>query len=160
MQPKLLTLTRDRSTMMGTPGLLCIPEVPFQYLTLELPWRDNQPTISCIPTGRYRFVFCWSNALKRNTWRVVDVVGRAGILMHAGNAAGALDAEYQSDSIGCILIGLELTMQRGNTGRRQYWLKDSQRALHEVEQLLSGEEWEILVRDATPASHTMEVSNA
>jgi Family of unknown function (DUF5675) len=54
--------------------------------TIELPWLQNQRSISCIPEGRYELK-------KRVTQRrgqhllVVDVKGRDGILIHPANNA-------------------------------------------------------------------------
>lgn len=54
--------------------------------TIELPWKQNQPQVSCIPEGRY--------ALKKRYTRrfghhlhVIDVKGRQWILIHAANDA-------------------------------------------------------------------------
>lgn len=55
--------------------------------TVELPWKENRPRISCIPEGKYPL-------RKRCTPRfgshfeVVGVPGRKYILFHAGNDAG------------------------------------------------------------------------
>ena len=60
--------------------------VVFDYHILELPWRENQRSISCIPEGEYvvvkmqptekrPFVYFW----------IKNVPGRSGILMHRGN---------------------------------------------------------------------------
>ena len=68
----------------------------FRCLTLELPWRDNQTNISCIPEGNYK-------ASKYNSYkhgaviRLHDVPDRTYIEIHAGN--------YTRDVQGCILVG-------------------------------------------------------
>ena len=70
--------------------------------TLELPYRDNQRRISCIPAGEY------SARLRHPTESgsrdylhilVKDVPNRDYILFHRGNTA--------KDSRGCILVGLK-----------------------------------------------------
>src|SRR5580693_8968818 len=54
--------------------------------TIELPWKNNQPRVSCIPEGRYELK-------KRYTPRfgshfiLVNVPGRILILVHAANDA-------------------------------------------------------------------------
>ena len=69
-------------------GLLCF--------TLENPWKDNTPSISCIPEGEYSCAP--HNGTKyHETWLVKDVPGRSAILFHSGNV--------ESDTHGCILPG-------------------------------------------------------
>lgn len=54
--------------------------------TIELPWRQNEPRISCIPEGtyvlrkRYSLRFHWH-------FEVVGVPGRSAILLHPANDA-------------------------------------------------------------------------
>lgn len=70
-------------------GLLCN--------SLELPWRDNTPQRSCIPTGVYRVVLAWSPAFKRDLPLLLDVPGRSGIRIHRAN--------YPRELRGCIALG-------------------------------------------------------
>lgn len=67
--------------------------------TLELPWRDNLPNISCIPEGIYEVERTWSPAFKKNLWLIKDVKGRSGIRIHAAN--------YIRELRGCIAPGME-----------------------------------------------------
>ncbi len=65
--------------------------------TLELPWRDNQNNISCIPVGNY----VGSIRTDGNKgWRIelAAVPNRTHVQLHVGN--------YPSDVLGCILVGL------------------------------------------------------
>lgn len=68
----------------------------FECKGLELPWRNNERKVSCIPEGAYKLV-------RRNSARfgdhfhVVDVPNRTFILIHHGN--------YTSDIEGCLLVG-------------------------------------------------------
>jgi hypothetical protein len=77
----------------------------FTCKTLELPWRDNESNISCIPVGTYNAVKRVSDKYKYSYHvksRGEDqVAGRAWILIHPGN--------YFTDIRGCILIGRALT---------------------------------------------------
>lgn len=70
--------------------------VVFECKTLELPWKNNQRQVSCIPTGTYKVVIRYS---KKFGWHfhVTDVEGRTWILIHHGN--------YHRDILGCILVG-------------------------------------------------------
>ncbi len=55
--------------------------------TIELPWKNNQPRVSCIPEGRYRLRRRHSPRF-RDHFEVMDVKDRKYILFHAGNDAG------------------------------------------------------------------------
>jgi hypothetical protein len=74
----------------------------FEFVTLELPWTDNQRNISCIPEGDY-LVRKMPPTRKRkyDYFWVQGVPGRTSILWHPGN--------YTRDILGCILPGESLT---------------------------------------------------
>ena len=55
--------------------------------TIELPWKNNQPRVSCIPEGRYRLRRRHSPRFREH-FEVIDVKDRKYILFHAGNDAG------------------------------------------------------------------------
>ena len=68
--------------------------------TLELPYRDNQRSISCIPTGEYKVRLRLPRESATRDYLhllVKDVKDRSHILFHRGNTA--------KDSRGCILVG-------------------------------------------------------
>lgn len=72
----------------------------FTCWTLELPDKKNAKQISCIPTGSYtcrRGMSEKANTFGGETYRVLDVPNRTGIMFHAGNSTG--------DTQGCILLG-------------------------------------------------------
>ena len=74
-------------------------------LTLELPWADNKPNISCIPDGKYlcklRLGATTSGGMFiPRTFEVTNVPDRGGVLFHVGNTI--------RDTHGCILLGLGL----------------------------------------------------
>ena len=94
-----LLLIRDTFTDKSVMGkLYCNGE--FIAHTLELPWKDNQKSVSCIPGGRYN---CRVRLARESATRdyvhllIQDVENRSYILFHRGN--------YPSDSRGCILTG-------------------------------------------------------
>ncbi len=80
----VLQLIRTHHTL-GTNGKLFINNVFYCY-TIELPWRNNQSNISCIPTGTFPLV-------KRTTKKrgphllVKNVPNRTLILIHPANNA-------------------------------------------------------------------------
>lgn len=86
-------------------------EWEFKCLTLELPWRNNQRNISCIPAGIY--LAHRRRGSKGNRWYLENVPGRSGIMFHALNWAGDKAAGFKSDSRGCIGLGLGWTMRDG-----------------------------------------------
>lgn len=71
--------------------------------SIELPWLNNAPKVSCIPPGLYHMTYVHSPKYKRKLWRLHDVPNRAGILIHPGNYAGVV----LTHSFGCILPCLE-----------------------------------------------------
>lgn len=79
-----LELIRNYYTK-GTNGLLCINN-NFQCYTIELPWKDNLPRISCIPEGRYALKKRYSPKFKQHLL-VCGVEGRDVILIHPANNA-------------------------------------------------------------------------
>ena len=82
----------DKCTM----GVLIDNEgLPF-CLTLENPWLDNQRSISCIPTGKYKCKIVDSPKYGK-VYEVLDVPERTHILFHSGNV--------EKDTRGCILLG-------------------------------------------------------
>lgn len=54
--------------------------------TIELPWRENQRMVSCIPEGRYELVKRYT---KKRGWHLLvkNVPNRSGILFHPANDA-------------------------------------------------------------------------
>ena len=94
-----LLIIRDTFTDKSVIGkLYCNGE--FIAHTLELAWKDNKKSVSCIPEGRYD---CRVRLARESGSRdyvhllVQDVPNRSYILFHRGN--------YPSDSRGCILTG-------------------------------------------------------
>lgn len=105
-------LIRTISGDQGTEGFLTNGD--FICKTLELPWRNNQRNISCVPTGKYE---CRVRKSPRFgiKYHVKNVPNRGYILIHAGNFAGDVDMGFRSDTEGCILLGQKhgyLSLQR------------------------------------------------
>jgi len=78
-----------------TLGTLFINEKEF-CKTLELPYKANQKSISCIPEG---FYYCKRITSPRfgDAFHIIDVPERSHILFHEGNTVRA--------TRGCILVG-------------------------------------------------------
>lgn len=88
------TLTRVATSAMGTLGELELEG--FTCKTMEPPWLDNRPNVSCIPPGEYP---CHWHKSPRYGWgyAVLEVPGRSHILIHAGNIV--------THTKGCVLPG-------------------------------------------------------
>ena len=107
-------LQRIETSDHGTLGILTIDD--WSCFTLELPWRDNKPQISCIPEGAYGVV-PWNSLKWPNSYHVSNVQGRSAILTHTGNLAGDVSEGLKTHVHGCILVG-----------KRHGWLR-KQRAI-------------------------------
>lgn len=99
---KNVYLLRTRTSDQGTEGMLITDG--FMCKTLELPWRENQRSISCIPSGEYKVVIRQSPKYGSVYW-VTKVPNRSWILIHAGNWAGDTKKGFKTHVNGCILLG-------------------------------------------------------
>ena len=94
-----LLLIRDTFTDESTIGELFLNSERFCD-TLELPYRDNQRSVSCIPTGSYKVRMRYPRESATRDYLhllVQEVKDRSYILFHKGNTA--------KDTRGCILVG-------------------------------------------------------
>ncbi len=105
----LVHLVRARSFDEGTLGALYVGRERVCY-TIELPWRGNQPNISCFSAGTYTVEYLPRSASGRyrDVYWVRGVPGRYGCLFHAGNFAGDVALGFRTDSNGCILTATRL----------------------------------------------------
>lgn len=85
----------DRQTL-GELEAVIKGKTIFKCCTLELPWRQNQRGISCIPTGAYQVTHRTSPRYKLHL-HVLDVPNRDWILIHPANFVRQLE--------GCIAPG-------------------------------------------------------
>ena len=97
-------LVRTVTSDQGTEGFLTQLESGFFCRTLELPWRDNKRSISCIPAGEYIVKVRQSPKYGRIYW-VTNVPNRSWILIHSGNVAGDVEKGFRTHVQGCILLG-------------------------------------------------------
>ena len=85
-----------------TNGVLYVENdgtIVFECYTLELPWKDNQRRVSCIPQGTYKAVKHRSPKFGNSVW-IKDVPNRSEILIHPAN--------YVRQLLGCIAVGKDL----------------------------------------------------
>jgi hypothetical protein len=90
-----ILIERKLSSEQCNMGYLFINNLPICY-SLELPWKDNESNISCIPKGKYNGILRYD---KKDGWRIQleSVPNRTGVQIHIGN--------YTSQTQGCILVG-------------------------------------------------------
>jgi hypothetical protein len=113
-----VTLYRNcHAPEMGTFGFFELAGK--KIYTVERPWKDNLPMVSCIPQGHYvaeihdspkfgKTYIVEGNSVARTAQEVHDQPGkiRSHVLFHKGNT--------MADSRGCILPGLTLGALSGN----------------------------------------------
>ena len=86
-----IELLRTDYAEQGTRGILTLPH-GWACFTIELPWRDNEPYVSCVPEGDYPLRLRRSGVVERTTdgefftgWEVAGVPGRSYIMIHVAN---------------------------------------------------------------------------
>lgn len=101
---KKVYLIRYRADEAATLGTLTVPNAQlYTCKTLELPWINNEQSISCIPVGEYKCVYSRSPLLSIKsgkdvfTYEVLDVPNRDGIRIHKAN--------FFYELRGCIALG-------------------------------------------------------
>lgn len=95
-----LLIVRETYTDESVIGKLYLNGEFISY-TLELAWKNNQKSISCVPRGVYDCkIRLAKDSASRNYDHLIleDVPNRSYILFHRGNSA--------KDSKGCILTGM------------------------------------------------------
>jgi len=101
-----MKLVRVALNQIATYGVLIQGDTPFA-VTLERPWLDNRPNVSCIPAGHYECHRVQSPKFG-DTFEIANVHGRSSILFHKGN--------IMDDSHGCVLIGESFNPVLGKSG--------------------------------------------
>lgn len=126
------TLTRINSSDNGTIGKLTNNADQSRVCyTCELPWKNNQNQISCIPHGVYT-VTKFKSPSKGDVFLVHDVPHRDMIEIHAGNT--------MHDVLGCICVG------------------DGTGTIKELPAVLNSKMTLAKMLDTMPDSFTMEVT--
>jgi len=98
-----IILQRFESTDQGTFGMIRVGNDNF--VTGELPWRENSKNMSCIPPGLYTCKMTISSRFKKFLYSVIGVNNRDGIKIHSANLMGDKTLGYKSQLSGCISIG-------------------------------------------------------
>lgn len=103
---KTVRLERTETSEQGTFGRLSVDDLCF--FTGELPWRDNDNNLSCIPAGKYKAQFTYSNRFHRKMYLIAPVNSRTGIRIHPANRMGDTSLGFVSEMHGCISLGEKL----------------------------------------------------
>ena len=91
----MLKITRLEYGNNETIGVLQLLDKVLCW-TLELPDKDNQRNISCIPKGKYK-VYRIVSPKYGDCFQIMNVPNRSEILIHVGNT--------HRDILGCVLLG-------------------------------------------------------
>jgi len=130
---KTLIIRRITTGDQGTFGNLVFENAPFA-VTLELPWLDNKPMVSCIPSGEY---ICKrvSSPKFGDTFEVTNVPGRTHILFHKANRL--------RDLLGCIGVAEQFGKLDGESG-----VLNSKQGYNEFKAILSNDiEFRLVIVD-------------
>lgn len=108
---QVFEIERQGRFMFGTFGYAVLREngeMLFECWTVERPWANNTPRVSCIPAGSYRMK---PRRFFRHDYEAVGLVGVPGrdhILIHIAN--------FPTDVIGCIGLGERIDRIGGELG--------------------------------------------
>ena len=127
-----VVITRQASSPSGTPGELQVTNSHGETLackTLELPWKDNQPGISCIMADSYKATIWHSDHLDCDVLRLEDKHGRKDCLIHCGNFAGDVSQGLETQVHGCTLVGSSYGTLTNDEGKAQIAILNSRTTL-------------------------------
>ena len=133
-------LDRLESSDQGTFGRITFGDTTL--FTGELPEKDNASNASCIPAGKYKCVWTYSPAFKRQMYLVESVPGRSGIRIHSANFMGDKSCGMKCQLHGCIAFGEKLGVMDG-----QKALLLSASAVRKLESAMARQPFELEVRD-------------
>lgn len=134
---KTARLLRFEQSDQGTFGALLIDRAFFCY-TAELPWRNNQVSLSCIPAGSYRCQLTQSPKYG-TVYEITHVPQRSHILFHAGNYVGNRDL-FKTESEGCVFPGNNIADLNG-----QRAVLSSRYALQRMMDFFKGEDFQLSI---------------
>jgi len=142
---KTINLFRYSSSDQGTFGIIFYGN--FWLHTLELPWKDNTPNISCIPEGEYEVTKRYSPSFKKYTYWVKDVPNRSYVLIHSANFAGDKSKGWQTHLQGCIALGAVKAVAKNKFGKSQECVSRSREAVRRFEEFMDNEDFKLVIKD-------------
>ena len=135
----ILELRRLKDNGVQTTGILSVIDddvIIYTCKTLELPWKENEKNISCIPPGKYPIKHRESKKYGKHL-HVTKVPKRTYILVHSANFFHQLQ--------GCIAVGKEFIHIDDD---KQVDINESRLTLKRLISLLAeGEEHTIIIKD-------------
>ena len=141
-------LRRRQTGDEGTFGTITLDSGEV-FHTGELPDRDNQRDISCIPPGTYRCERYRSPHFGRDVYRLVDVPGHDAVEIHWGNFCGDRAKGYRSDVRGCILLGQdEGELWDSEAERVQHGVRHSMQAFLAFMSAMGGQPFDLTIEAA------------
>ncbi len=112
-----------------TVGKLTVHHDNLTLMTLELPDKNNQVNVSCIPAGNYLCKRDYTG--KHQFYKVTEVQGRTDIEIHIANKP--------EDLLGCIGLGLKFN--------DEYNLMYSKKACNALLESMNNEDFMLCIRD-------------
>jgi len=125
---KTIILKRVSHTNHATFGVLLDAGIPF-CVTLELPWRDNETNISCIPEG----VYSVAQLDNDEAFDFQHVPGRTGIQIEVANMTSQL--------LGCIAVGEKYEP----LGSDLWAIQESRKAFSELKSRVPGNKFNLKI---------------
>lgn len=107
--------------------------------TIELPWLDNKPFVSCIPEGNYTPLLRETQKYGRHLW-ITGIPTRIGVLMHPANNA-------QVELKGCI-APVKVTTGEGKGIYSKMAMKKLMKVLYK--DLLHGKPVNLIIKSKYP----------
>lgn len=143
-----LLILRDDSSDEGTFGVAMFNGRTWH--SLELPWRDNEPDLSCVPEGVYHASLVDSPRFKRMVYLLQGVPGRTRCEVHPANWAGDTTLGWHSDLEGCTTMGISVGELTPEGKAPQLAVLNSDVAIDQLLQATGGADIEIEYRWKNP----------
>ena len=124
----MLTL-KTKSFKHYTSGILTLPDGQ-ELVSMELPWKDNKLSVSCIPAGTYTIDRNKTGKHKWYAFRNDETNPRTYIEIHPASLISHLE--------GCIAFGFELV---ANKHTSKPVLKGSIKACEKLLELFGDNSW-------------------
>ena len=133
---KVELMTVDSGAHKGTISALIVDDTVCCW-ALELPWKDNHPNISCVPTGEYELRLEWSSKFNRELYELKGVSGRSECKFHIANRLHEIQ--------GCISPGI-MVRKIDN----EYSVAQSTAAFNKFMMMMKGREKDLLIISNRP----------